>query len=422
MGMNSLLGSFRRGRSLAAPSGDAFSRGVLDAAAGALDNWRRCPHGAVAPQKQAVAPREAAHRCPPLPRVVSSLLALLLSSVPALAADLDAAPPPTARLRAAVAPVLPADEAVRASMPPPHRATPEEVALSERQVPPDELADAFGEDYPVALEPGDPGYDEAMRAFASSGYPMGVGAEAEGDGAIEDELPEDEGDPEDLQRFAARLEDLAIDTRSDLASLGIDVAGRGIAVGRAGGGRLANGIQFPLDHEDFVVVSPERAYGTAATIDGLLHAAELVQARFPETPRLALGDISARRGGRIRPHRSHQNGLDADVGFYYRDTGETRWFAPANRTNLDVERTFALLEALIGLGNVQYIFVDYRVQKILYEYARDELEYPEDVLAAWFQYPNGYKARGAVLRHVRGHDDHLHVRFTCPDEQESCDD
>lgn len=422
MGMNSRLGSFRRGRSLAAPSGGAFSRRALDVAAGGPDNRRRCPHGAVALRKLAVPPRETAHRYRPLPRVVSPLIALLLFSVPALAAVPDAAPPPTAGLRAAVAPVLPSDEAAATSMPPPHLATPEEVALSERQVPPDELADAFGEEYPVALEPGDPGYDEAMRAFASTSYPMGVGADAEGDGAIEDELPEDEGDPEDLQRFAARLEDLAIETGSDLASLGIDVAGRGIAIGRAGGGRLANGIQFPLDHEDFVVVSPDRAYGTAATIDGLIHAAELVRARFPDTPRLALGDISARRGGRIRPHRSHQNGLDADIGFYYRDTGDSRWFAPASRSNLDVERTFALVEALIGLGNVQYIFVDYRVQKILYEYARDEMGYPEDVLAAWFQYPNGHKARGAVLRHVRGHDDHLHVRFTCPEGQESCDD
>ncbi len=315
-----------------------------------------------------------------------------------------------------IAPVLPADDGGSAPLPPPHTSTPEELAPAAEAFFGLHQKDAYGDLYPVALEPGDPGYEAALQAAEEEASVFDEGETGYGD--------EDEGDRSSLERFALKLREV---NNSDLSSfrLGGSVGGEGegVASGSPGGGRLIRGIQFPLDHPAFLAVEPTKAYGTADTIEGLIQAVEEVRERFPGTPRIVLGDISAERGGRIRPHRSHQNGLDVDLGFFYLQGEEVgKRFEAGRSDNLDVPRTFFLVESLINLGTVQFILLDYRVQGILYAYGRDELGYPQELLDAWFGYPERGWVSGAMVRHVRGHDDHLHVRFVCPDGQSSCQD
>src|SRR6185503_7010615 len=62
-----------------------------------------------------------------------------------------------------------------------------------------------------------------------------------------------------------------------------------------------------------------RAYGTSSTIDFVSRVLADVVDRFPDIPTIAIGDISAERGGRISEHSSHQSGRDIDVGLIFTD-------------------------------------------------------------------------------------------------------
>src|SRR5688572_13813342 len=100
-----------------------------------------------------------------------------------------------------------------------------------------------------------------------------------------------------------------------------------ISVGRPNRGRLINGVALP-EAEGIEIMNPERNFGTRVTVDSLLAAVAEVRATHPNTPPLRVGDISRAPGGYIRPHRSHQNGLDVDLGYYY--SSDARWYTKAN--------------------------------------------------------------------------------------------
>ena len=91
------------------------------------------------------------------------------------------------------------------------------------------------------------------------------------------------------------------------------------------------------------------------------------------------------------------------------DANETR-FRTGNNGNLDVARTWALIKAFVDNADVRAVFLDYNLQKLLYEHARKQ-KVSESTLDALFQYPRG-KGRGfGIIRHWKGHKDHFHVRF-----------
>jgi hypothetical protein len=90
-----------------------------------------------------------------------------------------------------------------------------------------------------------------------------------------------------------------------------------------------------------------------------------------------------------------------------------------NKRSLDAEKSWAYLEALLETGAVQYVFVDYRLQKYLRQAAKD-MGWPDSELDIIFQYPQGRKTRAGIIRHSSGHDDHFHVRFTCPKDHRLC--
>lgn len=178
-------------------------------------------------------------------------------------------------------------------------------------------------------------------------------------------------------------------------------------IGRPNRGRLLNGVAL-LPSERLHVIDSKTSFGTVETVQSIEQAVEEVWRRFPGSPSLAIGDLSRSRGGYLRPHRSHQSGLDADLGYYYH--GEQRWYTKATSSNLDRARTWALVKALVGRGNVEYLFIDREIQALLREYAASVGE-PEEFLAELFETP---KRRNTLVRHVPRHRTHLHVRFVDP--------
>jgi penicillin-insensitive murein endopeptidase len=201
--------------------------------------------------------------------------------------------------------------------------------------------------------------------------------------------------------------DIRSRAKNDLASLG------SLSLGVPSAGGLVNAVQLKSGPH-VRVVDPGATWGTEETINYLSRVIDKVYQRFPDAPPLSVGHISSRRGGPLSPHRSHQSGRDVDIGYYYK-ADDGIWYKRATSDNLDTARTWELVRALLTDTDVEYIFINLSVQKLLKEHAAAN---GED--ARWldtvFQYGN--KSASAIVRHVHGHDTHLHVRFFNPIAEE----
>lgn len=161
----------------------------------------------------------------------------------------------------------------------------------------------------------------------------------------------------------------------------------------------------------YVIKRPNNAWGTPRTVTAIQTTAKRYLDRGLGGPAVHVGDISQKSGGPFPPHLSHQDGRDVDVGYVLQgDAADVKRFVTATSGRLDVVRSWALLDAFIGTDRVRYIFVDYGLQRPLYEHAKRE-GVDEDRLAELFQYPRGSAAAKGVIRHWRGHANHFHVRF-----------
>ena len=190
------------------------------------------------------------------------------------------------------------------------------------------------------------------------------------------------------------------------------------AVGRPNQGRLVNGEQMKNVPGAFIR-RPPNAWGTNETVRALKLAVAEVKRKHPKAHDLVIGDLSRESGGFLPPHKSHQSGLDADIGFYFKGQPKEgpKVALDATRSSLDYDATWALITALAGqnedTSHVEYMFIGYRVQEKLYKWAEQQ-GVSASKLAWLFQYPRGSRAMRGVIRHEPGHDNHIHIRFKCP--------
>jgi hypothetical protein len=180
------------------------------------------------------------------------------------------------------------------------------------------------------------------------------------------------------------------------------------SIGQPYHGRLIDGVPFPEQFQGYNVRAEDRAYATPELIGALLDAVDAVRQQDPATCDLFLGDISRDGGGGINNHRSHQNGRDVDLGMFARGNRPLGTFMPMNGENLDVPKTWALIENLLRSQRVQYIFLDRRIQNLLYDYALCR-----GVDPTYLDHLFG-GGRGSIIQHQRNHHDHMHVRFYAP--------
>jgi LysM repeat protein len=175
-------------------------------------------------------------------------------------------------------------------------------------------------------------------------------------------------------------------------------------------GVLSSGVQLPSGTH-YVVKHPSLSWGTSETIRLIQTAVSNYRRKWKVAPKVHIGDISKKGGGPFSPHQSHQHGRDVDIGYVLKgDKADETRFTSANANNLDVDRTWSLLEAFLDTDKIKYIFVDYGLQKLLYEHA-EKKGVSQDTLSELFQYPRG-KGRGhGIIRHSKGHVNHFHVRF-----------
>jgi len=187
-----------------------------------------------------------------------------------------------------------------------------------------------------------------------------------------------------------------------------------VSLGRPSAGALVNGVPMPRG-EGWKLIDPGHAYGTQETVDYLTAAIRRVRARYPDAHDVYIGHISAPKGGALRPHMSHQSGRDVDLSYFYLDDS-ARWYRRADENNLDRERTWAFVRALVIDTDPELILIDRSLQLLLKEHALGIGEDPEWIRSLFDGIPG--KVRPLIF-HAKGHATHLHVRFFAPVSQET---
>lgn len=178
-------------------------------------------------------------------------------------------------------------------------------------------------------------------------------------------------------------------------------------------GKLINGVQFPMESIACKPARPNRSYTTPEVAGILLQTFEEFRRKYPDSCDIVLGDLSQKHGGRLGRHESHQNGRDVDLGLFAKNNTALRRFVPMNHKNLDVAKTWHLIESLIKTQHVECIFLDKSVQALLYRYASSKGVDPGYLSYVFDQAPGtGKKER--IVQHEPGHSGHMHVRFFAP--------
>jgi penicillin-insensitive murein endopeptidase len=188
------------------------------------------------------------------------------------------------------------------------------------------------------------------------------------------------------------------------------------AIGNPSRGCLAGAEALPLDGPGWQVMRPSRHryYGHPQVI-------AFIQNLGSDVNRMGggilIGDMALPRGGPMPTgHRSHQIGLDVDIWF---QPAPPTPFAPVDREELSaismvsgdgesVDPTSwtswqaALLQRAALDPQVDRIFVNPAIKRILCESVTTDRTWLQKIRPWW------------------GHDDHFHVRLSCPTGEDAC--
>lgn len=194
------------------------------------------------------------------------------------------------------------------------------------------------------------------------------------------------------------------------AKFGKNKAGRRVCV-KYTNGRLASATDVAENTEEYGksnVVSEQVGLGfkSVSRADGIFYGSGLLVKMIEEAGKLfdkahpnthfEVNDLSAKNGGRVRPHVSHQNGLDVDI----------RYPKTANG-GLDHEKAWTIIKSFVSLGYVDVIFLNPVRMNDLCRYLKRSNE-------------KDYQNTFGKLYKENGHKTHLHVRLKCTPHNNEC--
>jgi len=161
---------------------------------------------------------------------------------------------------------------------------------------------------------------------------------------------------------------------------------------------------------------PERSYGSWLALTTLRDVSERLAWELPLADPILVGDLSRRGGGGMAGHKTHDKGIDADLGLYMRGGRQPLGgFVDVRPHELDAAATWAMVRALLDTGNVHFILLDQALIDVLKAHVqRHEGLTPREAEAIFPGGPVDWRRRG-VVNHAPNHRSHLHVRITRPD-------
>jgi hypothetical protein len=193
------------------------------------------------------------------------------------------------------------------------------------------------------------------------------------------------------------------------------------SVGYPGAGSVEGAMPMVDGQGRILRHTPWKAWATRTTVGTIDLVLREWARRYPSEQPIIVGNMSARAGGRLQPHSSHQSGRDVDLS-YPQIWDRKSELAPQdmNERNLNRELTWSLLELLHETGAVEAVYIDRKLQQLLYEFALESARYSKKDLENWMEYPSPTGTGSPFIQHVPGHSDHLHVRFKCTPGESRC--
>jgi penicillin-insensitive murein endopeptidase len=216
----------------------------------------------------------------------------------------------------------------------------------------------------------------------------------------------------------------------------LDLKGGGIAGGAPQGkviksadgkttgqiGYLLNATQLPLKGVGFKRIGgADSTWGTGFMISLIENAAAAIGKEVPGLT-VYIGDIAKQFGGYFNPpHKSHQNGLDADIIFMGATDFSTVLDSHHQVTSrFDYEKNWRFWQMIVAQRYSDHGHVDSIVSMIL---IAPEIK---QALCVWAKANHKIDdpQEREILRRLRpteGHDDHFHVRLRCSPYHTSCE-
>ncbi len=174
------------------------------------------------------------------------------------------------------------------------------------------------------------------------------------------------------------------------------------------------------NHAAFRVRNRAFAWTTSLTADAVDRGFDHIRIHHGSRMRARILDASRRRLGPLGHHLSHRTGSDVDITYFQKKCGPAGCpMIPVTPSKLDVTRQWSLMRYWIEQDDVALMFVDYALQKRLYAEAK-KTGATRSELARWFQYPRPATVPHGIIRHWKGHRNHVHVRFRATTPVASC--
>jgi murein endopeptidase len=195
----------------------------------------------------------------------------------------------------------------------------------------------------------------------------------------------------------------------------LSVRDNGMAIGSPHRGKLVHGVRMP-ESKLYTVRDPDKAWGTSHAVKTIHTAIATFRRDTAYAGKVVIADLSKQGGGRMRPHKSHQVGRDADIRLPRKPGASQK---DGSASTVDWDMSWQMVKAFIDTGQVEYIFLDYSRQKYLLQAARDAGMTKKD-LERYIQYPQGSRKNKGIVRHSKGHNIHIHVRVKCAPGNSRC--
>jgi len=196
--------------------------------------------------------------------------------------------------------------------------------------------------------------------------------------------------------------------------------------GRPNQGTLKGGINLDPDGDrmglGWAIAKRRKAiWGTPELIKSIKRCGREYRRYFPigKGAPFAVGDLSARFGGRLPPHVSHQSGRDADIGVVRKKPARNGIFLNTRPSDMDLYKNWVLIKCFLDDPNTKLIILDRTLVKALEKYIRRIYgKKRAKKLNRYLSYFPGGKTR--VILPDDEHKSHFHVRVKCAKDDTDC--
>ena len=139
------------------------------------------------------------------------------------------------------------------------------------------------------------------------------------------------------------------------------------SVGRPTKGKLV-GARYLGKGEGYRLRFPKNAYGIPRVNTLIRTCAKRVKDAFPGTADILVGDISRPTGGHFPPHKSHQSGRDADIGYYLAGNIQNKTMYRVNGSHVDHRKNWTLMKCLLEEERIVRVYMDTGIQKAMVKF------------------------------------------------------